>query len=169
MQKIHLISSVKFKGLSHGDFDNLSLETEAVVNEAIARREIPHVPIHSALHVAHPCERAVQDYLTQTGIPTFPISRFYFGSQATGQWGRQTVTFDGSWADLFLPETSAFTQNKTTLTRSISNLQPHAKGTYAFAIDQEKHFSGTLAWENGRSAPSFAYLNKVTVGVQVVY
>jgi len=36
MQKIHLISSVKFKGSSQGDFDNLSLEVEAVVNEAIA-------------------------------------------------------------------------------------------------------------------------------------
>jgi hypothetical protein len=102
-------------------------------------------------------------------IPTFSISRIYFGSQATVQFGRQAVSIDGSWVNLFLPETAPFTQKMVVLNRTVSGLQPHAKGTYTYAFDQEKHFSGSIAWENGRSAPAFAYLNKVTVGIQVTY
>ena len=129
----------------------------------------PYAQYDGGNHVTSESVPNASSSLPSVSIFTFPISRFYFGSQATVQWARQTVSSDGSWAELFLPEMAAFTQNKTTFTRSISGLQPHAKGTYAIAIDQEKHFSGTIAWENGRSAPSFAYLNKVTVGVQVVY
>jgi hypothetical protein len=102
-------------------------------------------------------------------VPTFPISRIYFGSQASLQYQRHGIAFDGSWVDLFYPETSAFTKNKVLQTRTVSGLQPHAKGTYTYAFDQEKHFAGTIAWENGRSAPAFAYLNKVTVGLTVTY
>jgi hypothetical protein len=102
-------------------------------------------------------------------VPTFPISRIYFGSQATLQIQRHGLTFDGSWVNLFYPETAAFTKKMVLQTRTISGLQPHFKGTYTYAFDQEKHFTGTLGWENGRSAPAFAYLNKTTVGIQVTY
>lgn len=102
-------------------------------------------------------------------VPTFPIARIYFGSQASIQLGQQTISFDGSWINLFHPETAPFTQNTVLQTRTISGLQPHAKGTYAYALDQEKHFSISLGWENGRAAPAFAYLNKFTAGIQVTY
>jgi hypothetical protein len=102
-------------------------------------------------------------------VPTYAISRIYFGSQATLQISRNTFALDGYWVELFKPETVPFTQGSNVLTRAISGLQPHAKGTYNISIDQEGHFAGSIAWENGRSAPTFQYLNKVTVGVQVTY
>lgn len=107
--------------------------------------------------------------LPNVDIPTYAISRIYFGSQATIQLGINSVTFDGSWVELFDPETAPFTTNNVVSPRTVSGLQPHAKGTYNISLDQEKHFSGSIAWENGRSAPSFEYLNKVTVGLQVIY
>jgi hypothetical protein len=69
MQKIHLISGVDFNGWGQDDFNILNLVSEAGVNEAIARDEIPQASFNSALHVAHRREKAVQDYLTQVGIP----------------------------------------------------------------------------------------------------
>lgn len=107
--------------------------------------------------------------LPNVDIPTYSISRFYFGSQATATYSIHSVTFDGSWVDLFDPETAPFKINSIVYSRTVSGLQPHVKGTYSISFDQEKHFSGSLSWENGRTAPSFQYLNKVTAGIQVVY
>lgn len=107
--------------------------------------------------------------LPNVNIPAYSISRIYFGSQATIQLGISSVTFDGSWVELFDPETGPFTASNVVSPRTVSGLQPHAKGTYNISLDQENHFSGSIAWENGRSAPSFEYLNKVTVGLQVIY
>ncbi|NYF51082.1 hypothetical protein [Tunturiibacter gelidoferens] len=107
--------------------------------------------------------------LPNIDIPTYSISRFYFGSQATATYGINSVTFDGSWVELFNTETAPFKTNSIVYSRTVSGLQPHAKGTYNISLDQAKHFSGSLSWENGRTAPSFQYLNKVTAGILVIY
>jgi hypothetical protein len=129
----------------------------------------PYVQYDGGGHVTSQSISNATAGLPNVDIPTYSISRIYFGSQTTVQYGINSVTFDGSWFDLFFVETAPFTTNNVVSSRTVSGLQPHAKGTYNISLDQEKHFSGSISWENGRSAPSFEYLNKVTVGIQVVY
>ena len=92
--------------------------------------------------------------LPNVDIATYSISRIYFGSQATIQLGRNSVSFDGSWVELFDPETAPFATNSVLESRTVSGLQAHAKGTYNISLDQEKHFSGSIVSENSLSAPS---------------
>ena len=129
----------------------------------------PYVQYDGGGHVTSQSISNAAAGLPKVDIPTYSISRIYFGSQATVQYGISSVTLDGSWFELFLVETAPFTINNVVSSRTVSGLQPHAKGTYNISLDQEKHFSGSISWENGRSAPSFEYLNKVTLGIQVVY
>jgi hypothetical protein len=129
----------------------------------------PYVQYDGGGHVTSQSISNATAGLPNVDIPTYSISRIYFGSQTTVQYGVSAVTFDGSWFELFFVETAPFTTNNVVSSRTVSGLQPHAKGTYNISLDQEKHFSGSISWENGRSAPSFEYLNKVTVGIQVVY
>jgi hypothetical protein len=87
----------------------------------------------------------------------------------TGTWGKNSLNFDGSWVDLFSQETVPTMINKVVYSKNILNFQPHAKGTYGLTLGQQKNFLLTVSWENGRSAPTFAYVNKATAGVQVIY
>lgn len=107
--------------------------------------------------------------LPAASISTYDISRLYLGLHGTAQLGRNTLNLDGSWVNLFLAETVPITVKNIVNVRTISGFQPHTKATYSFYLDDAKHFAGSICWENGRTAPSFQYLNKVTVGLQVVY
>jgi hypothetical protein len=102
-------------------------------------------------------------------IPTYDISRLYFGIYGTAQLGRNTFSLDASGVDLFLTEIAPFTVNKNVAVRRISGVQPHTKATYSLYIDKLKHYAGSICWEDGRLAPSFQYLNKVTVSLKVTY
>ena len=37
-----------------------------------------------------------------------------------------------------------------------------------FALDPAKHYNFTVTYENGRSAPNFEYLNKLTGGIRII-
>jgi hypothetical protein len=102
-------------------------------------------------------------------IPTYDISRMYLGAYGTVQLGRNTFSLDGSGVYLFLTETAPFTVKSVVHVRTISGLQPHTKAVYSVFLDQAKHFAGSISWEDGRTAPSFQYLNKVTVSLKVTY
>lgn len=102
-------------------------------------------------------------------VPTYGISRLYGGLQASAQYGRNTVSIDGSYVYLFLPETASFSLNKVNYIHTVSGFLPHAKLKYSFYLDDTKHFAGTIVWENGAAPPSWQYLNKVSVGLQVTY
>jgi hypothetical protein len=105
-----------------------------------------------------------------TEIPTYDIARVYLGLHGSVQiLQRNNLILDASYVDLLLTETVPYTQNNVVFARRVSGFQPHAKVNYSFTFDEARHFAGSIAWENGRSAPSFQYLNKVTVGLQVTY
>ena len=113
--------------------------------------------------------------ITNTGknpaavIPTYDISRLYLGLVFAGTYKSSSVNFDGSWIDLFNQETVPLVVSKVTHAKNVSGWQPHFKGTYSYSIGPTKHYFLSLSWEDGRSAPSFAYGNKATGGLQVVY
>ena len=102
-------------------------------------------------------------------IPTYNVARLYLGLvyAATSKLG--SVNVDGAWFDLFNKETVPLVVSKVTYAKNMAGWQPHFKGTYSFAVDRTKHYLLSFSWEDGRSAPSFTYLNKATAGLQVVY
>jgi hypothetical protein len=102
-------------------------------------------------------------------IPTYNISRIYLGIHGSAQRGRNTVSVDGSYVDLLLGETVPVTVNKIVFAKTVSSFQPHTKLSYSLYLDDAKHFAGSISWEDGRTAPSFQYLNKVTAGLQVTF
>lgn len=102
-------------------------------------------------------------------IPTYGISRLYLGMVFAGTYKTSSVNFDGAWFDLFAQETVPTIVSKVTYAKNYSSWQPHFKGTYSLSLDPARHFLLSVSWENGRSAPSFGYLNKATAGLQVVY
>jgi hypothetical protein len=65
MNAFQLISGIEFNGTSQDSDDLWELVAENEVNDAIARGEVPHSPINSAVHELHPDEEAVQKYLAQ--------------------------------------------------------------------------------------------------------
>ena len=102
-------------------------------------------------------------------IPNYDISRLYLGLVFAGTYKSSSVNFDGSWFDLFTPETVPTVISKVTYAKTFVGWQPHFKGTYSYSLGATKHYFLAFSWEDGRSAPSFSYGNKVTGGFQVVY
>jgi hypothetical protein len=71
---------------------------------------------------------------------------------------------------MFTPESAAYSgKNNVTHELQVTGWQPHFKGTYTVYLDPAKHFGGSVSWEDGRSAPTFQYINKATAGIQVTY
>ena len=79
------------------------------------------------------------------------------------------MSVDGSYVNLLLGETVPATVNKIVFAKTVSSFQPHTKLSYSLYLDDAKHFAGSFSWEDGRTAPSFQYLNKVTAGLQVTF
>jgi hypothetical protein len=102
-------------------------------------------------------------------VPTYDIARGNLGIYGRVDYARFSLSLDASYMDLFSTETIGYVSKSALLFRKIGGLQPHSKLTFSTYMDQVKHYCVTLAWEDGRSAPSFQYLNTVSAGVQVTY
>jgi hypothetical protein len=102
-------------------------------------------------------------------VPAHQISRLYLGAHASASYGNMAVDLDGSWANLFSPETIGYTTKQAALLRTISGWQPHVRATATWFVDTTRHYGFTAAYEDGRTAPNFEYLNKVDAGFKVVY
>jgi hypothetical protein len=102
-------------------------------------------------------------------VPTHAINRLYGGIYGNAQLGIISFMLDTSFVNLFSHETIGYTTSTDALLRHLNGLHPHTKFTTVVSIDPAKHYGLTLTYENGRSAPNFAYLNKFDAGVQIVY
>jgi hypothetical protein len=102
-------------------------------------------------------------------IPKYDISRLYLGLVFAGSYKLSSVNFEGSWVDMSNRETAPFTLNKVIYAKNVSGWQPHFLGTYSFSLDPAKRVSISFSWENGRTAPSFAYVNTATGGLQLQF
>jgi hypothetical protein len=71
--------------------------------------------------------------------------------------------------ELALPEMIGFTTSSGVAFRRLSGIQPHTKASIDFSFDPAKHYSWNVTYENGRAAPNFEYLNKVSSGIKVIY
>jgi hypothetical protein len=126
----------------------------------------PYVEVDGGGHVNSQVETSGKSSVT---VPTYDIGRVYFGLYGSVQSGIFTFSVDSSYVDLLSTETVAYTNNKVLLLRRVSGWQPNTTAGVAITFDQAKHYGLTLSYQNGRSAPNFAYLNKVIGGVKITY
>lgn len=106
-------------------------------------------------------------------VPRHNIFRSYAGFVATIEWKTfwlpTTLTLDESVVYMATKETIGYTTDAGAFLRELQGVHPHFKTSLDFAFDPAKHYSFTVLYEDGRLAPNFEYLNKVTAGIKVQY
>jgi|SRR5215831_5250176 len=106
-------------------------------------------------------------------VPRHGIFRTYLGGQGTIEWLTwaipTTLTVDGSVVYLATTEQIGYTTDDAAFLRRLRGFHPHFKTSLDFAFDPGKHYSLDITYENGRAAPNFTYLNKVSTGIKLVY
>lgn len=106
-------------------------------------------------------------------VPRHSIARGYAGLNGTIEWRvwslPMDLTLDESVAYLAKSEQIGYTTDDGAFLRQIRGVHPHFKTSFDLAFDPAKHYSFTVVYENGRLAPNFEYLNKVSSGVKITY
>jgi hypothetical protein len=106
-------------------------------------------------------------------VPRHSIVRGYAGFVGAFEWNKLpfpiTLTLDESVVYIATPETIGFTTDDGAFLRRIRGFHPHLKTSLDLGFDPSKHYSLSFTYENGRLAPNFEYLNKITAGVKVSY
>jgi hypothetical protein len=129
---------------------------------------VPYLELDGGGHVNNETVKNSEPIASEL-VPRHGIFRVYTGGVAEVDYKRVTVKLDGAMIEMALPETIGFTTSSGVALRRVSGIQPHTKASIAFSFDQAKHYSWDVTYENGRSAPNFEYLNKVSSGIKVIY
>jgi hypothetical protein len=80
-----------------------------------------------------------------------------------------TLTLDESVTYLAAQEQVGLVTDTGVSLRKVQGFQPRFVSSIEFALDAARHYSFEIKYENGRSAPNFEYLNKVTTGIKVKF
>jgi hypothetical protein len=106
-------------------------------------------------------------------VPRHKILRGYTGFVLTLESNKfllpVTFTIDESVFYLATRETIGYTTDTSAELRRLKGVHHRGVAKLSFALDPAKHYNLTIGYENGRLAPNFEYLNKVTVGFRFVY
>lgn len=106
-------------------------------------------------------------------VPRHKILRGYVGFTGAVEWRvwsvPMTLTFDESLVYIGTRETIGFTTDTGVSSLQLRGFHPHLKTEWAIAFDPAKRYNFTVTYENGRLAPNFEYLNKVSTGIKVQY
>lgn len=106
-------------------------------------------------------------------VPRHDIFRGYFGTQALFQWQLfsfpMTLTLDEHLLFLAAEETIGFVTDDGVAVRRLRGFHHRGQAAWDTYLDPGKHYSFNVTYENGRLAPNFEYLNKLSVGFRVIY
>lgn len=106
-------------------------------------------------------------------VPRHKIFRSYMGFVSTNEWNMfglpTSLNIEESWVYLAAQETIGFTTDTGVQLRQLKGFHPRSKVTLDFAFDPSKHYTFSVGYENGRLAPNFEYLNKLTGGIRIAY
>jgi hypothetical protein len=102
-------------------------------------------------------------------VPTYDIGRVYLGCYGTLQRGIVSFHIDSSYVYVISKETIAYTTKTMALLKQVSGWQPNTTLGVTVNFDQAKHYGLSVSYQDGRSAPNWQYLNKVTAGLKVTY
>jgi hypothetical protein len=106
-------------------------------------------------------------------VPRHAIARSIVGFKANLEWSTfsipTTLSLNESVFFLGVGEKIGYSTDQGVFLRELKGFQPHFKTSLDFAFDSAKHYSFDVTFENGRQAPNFEYLNKITAGIRVLY
>jgi hypothetical protein len=106
-------------------------------------------------------------------VPRHKIFRIYTGFNATFKqkliYLPMTITFDESLIYLGATETIGFKTKTGVGLRRLNGFHHRSVVTWGVSFDPAKHWNFVVTYENGRKAPNFEYLNKLTTGFKVLY
>lgn len=113
------------------------------------------------------------DKMVSITVPRHPIFRSNLGLKGTLQWRLfsfpMTLTLEERLMHLALHEDIAFETDEGVGFRSMRGFHHHGEAAWNLAFDPAKHYNFTITYENGRSAPNFEYLNKVSTGFKIIF
>ncbi len=114
-----------------------------------------------------------KDKHLRTVIPRHPIFRSYVGFTNTYELNfwvlPMTLTIDEDLMYLGYTETIGNKSDDGIDIRKVRGFHHYGKAALDIAFDPAKHYNFSVTYENGRSAPNFEYLNKVSAGIRLVY
>jgi hypothetical protein len=106
-------------------------------------------------------------------VPKHGVARGRLGTTALFQWRMlslpMSLTLDEHLIYLALEETVGFTNDSGAFLKRLRGFHHRGTASWDVYLDPAKHYSFNVSYENGRKAPNFEYLNKVTTGIKVVY
>jgi hypothetical protein len=106
-------------------------------------------------------------------IPRNLIIRTQFGFVNVFQWYLlsfpMSLTIDENLSYLWKTETIGSVTTEGIDLRKIRGFQHRAKASFDIFLDPAKRYSFNISYENGRAAPNFEYLNKITTGFRLQY
>lgn len=106
-------------------------------------------------------------------VPQNSIARTQLGFVNLIEWSLfslpMSLTIDESLGYLFKPETIGTVTDDGVDLRVIRGFQHRGKASFDVFLGSAKRYSFNVTFENGRSAPNFEYLNKLTTGFRFQY
>ena len=168
------LGSVSHKrGLISGDIGEEKTATLEGINTGL--RIIPYISFDFGGHANN---ETIEKELSATQtvtlvVPRHKILRGYLGFTGTIEWRLgpvpMTITLDESTVYLGSREIIGFPTDTGVEQRELRGFHPHFKTVWDIAFDTVKHYSFSVTFENGRLAPNFEYLNKLSAGFKVQY
>jgi hypothetical protein len=131
---------------------------------------VPYIAVEAGGHVNN--ETVAFNKAINVLVPRHKILRSYLGVNATFEQRillPMTLTIDGALAHLAATESIGFKTKTGAELHRLRGFQPRFVVTWGVAFDPAKHYSFVVKYENGRTAPNFEYLNKITTGLKVIY
>lgn len=106
-------------------------------------------------------------------IPQYTIARAQFGFVNFYEWSAGSfpmlLTVEESLQYLFKSETVGVATADGINLRRLRGFQHLGKASLDLFLDRARRYSFNVTYENGRAAPNFEYLNKVTTGFRFLY
>lgn len=105
-------------------------------------------------------------------VPRYDIVRGFLGLQTTLQWRLlfpMTLSVDESLIYLAATEKIGFVTDQGVALRQLRGFHHRGKAAWDIFLDPAKRYSFNISFENGRVAPNFEYLNKLSAGFRLVH
>jgi len=181
--RINTLGSLRFDLRFHRWLSTIK-DKRTYLNEDLAEGMGDRIPINFGFNVVPYVSfdaggRATADVIENTKknvrvvVPRFKIFRTYVGVSSLIQWRMfsfpMSLTLNEEGFYLATRETVGAVTDLGVDIRSLEGWHHRGTAAWDLYLDPAKRFSFNVSYENGRAAPNFEYLNKLTTGFRVVY
>ncbi|SRR6266436_3044325 len=194
-KRINALGNIRFDFDFHRLFGSVSQERNYILNDLVGSTNykadlktkssqleginfgwkfVPYLSTNFGGHVNNETvKKTIKGQELSVVVPQHGILRFYGGFVGSLEWRTfsipTTLTLDDSIIYMATREKIGYTTDSGVFLRQVRGFQPHFSTSLDFAIDSARHYSFNITYEDGRVAPNFEYLNKLTSGIKVLY